>query len=34
MGNSEYICGEITYVDFLLAEFFDILNKIDSSIMS
>lgn len=34
MGDNEYICKEITYVDFLLAEFFDILNKLDPSLMS
>jgi len=25
MGEKEYLCGEITYVDFLLAEFLSIL---------
>lgn len=33
MGENDYMCGEITYVDFLLAEFFNILDQLDPDLM-
>ena len=32
MGEKEYICGEITYVDFILAEFFEVLELMDKTL--
>ena len=33
LGDKKYTCGEITYVDFLWAEFFSILDMIDDTIV-
>lgn len=34
LGTKDYMCGEITYVDFILAEFFEILDQLDKSLLS
>jgi len=34
LGNKEYICGGLTWIDFGLADFFQTLNLLDSTILS